>query len=65
MCLGSRRPETFVLKAGEGISDVVIYPRDVASPDKEVVFHRKENKEPKEVHYPRGLGMARVDDGDY
>ena len=55
MCLGSRRPETFVLKAGEGISDVVIYPRDVASPDKEVVFHRKENKEPKEVHYPRGL----------
>ena len=47
--------ETFILKAGEGISDVVRDPRDVVSPDKEIVFHRKEYKEPQEVHYMRGL----------
>ena len=47
--LGSRRPETFVLKAGENISDIARYPRDMASPDKEIVFHWKEYKEPHEV----------------
>ena len=47
--------ETFVLKAGEAISDVVRDPRDVVSPDKGIVFHRKEYKEPGEVHHTRGL----------
>jgi len=45
----------FVLKAGEDISDVVRDPRDVVTPDKEIMFHRKEYKEPQEVHYMRGL----------
>ena len=40
--LWSHCPVTFVLKAGEGISDVVRDPREVVSPDKEIVFHRKE-----------------------
>ena len=29
--------------------------RDMVSPDKEIVFHRKEYKELREVHYTRGL----------
>ena len=32
----------FVLKEGEGISDVIRDPREVVSPDKEIVFHREE-----------------------
>ena len=33
--------------------------------DKEIVFHRKEYKEPREVHYTRGLWMTRVNNGDH
>ena len=36
LCLWSHCPVTFVLKAGEAISDVVRDPRDVVSPDKEL-----------------------------
>ena len=35
--LGSHRQDTCVLKEGEGISDFVRYPRDVAGPDKEIL----------------------------
>ena len=43
---GSRRSKTCVLKAREGISNIVTDPRDMPSPNKEIVLHGYEDKEP-------------------
>ena len=67
LCLWSHCPVTFVLKAGEAISDVVRDPRDVVSPDKELFcfIERSTRNLRRSTIWARGLWMTRVDNGDY
>ena len=46
----SSSPETRYLKEWESISHLIGHPRNMAGPDKEVMFHRYKDKKPQEVH---------------
>ena len=48
--IGSRCSEMCILKAQESISDFVRDPRYMAHPNREIMFHRYEKKEPEKVH---------------
>ena len=43
VCIGGELPEMPNLKTGEGVSDSIRNPRDMTSPNEEIVLHRKED----------------------